>query len=129
DSAEAVFDGMIAREVAISEAPSHGQSVRDYAPGRTSPGPTPDLSWRSSTVNRRRLGRGLEALLGRDEGGFEPGSLETAELILIAVDQIDPNPFQPRRQFSPEEIASLADSLRQHGMLQPILVRAVGPRY
>jgi ParB family transcriptional regulator, chromosome partitioning protein len=81
------------------------------------------------TVNRRRLGRGLEALLGREEGGFEPGSFETAEQLQIAADRIDPNPFQPRRQFDPEEIASLADSLRQHGMLQPILVRAVGARY
>jgi ParB family chromosome partitioning protein len=80
-------------------------------------------------VNKRRLGRGLEALLGREEGGFEPGSLEGSELIHVAVDQIDPNPYQPRRQFSPAEIASLADSLRQHGMLQPILVRSVGLRY
>jgi ParB family chromosome partitioning protein len=80
-------------------------------------------------VNRRRLGRGLEALLGRDEGGLEPGSSEATELVQITVDQIDPNPFQPRRQFDPGEIAALADSLRQHGMLQPILVRAVGPRY
>ena len=51
-------------------------------------------------MNKRRLGRGLEALLGREEGGFEPSSLEQAELIQIAVDQIDPNPFQPRRQFN-----------------------------
>ena len=80
-------------------------------------------------MNKRRLGRGLEALLGRDEGGFEPSSLEQAELIQIAVDQIDPNPFQPRRHFNASEIASLADSLRQHGMLQPVLVRAVGLRY
>ena len=80
-------------------------------------------------MNKRRLGRGLEALLGRDEGGFEPSSLEHAELIQIAVDQIDPNPFQPRRHFSASEIASLADSLRQHGMLQPVLVREVGGRY
>jgi ParB family chromosome partitioning protein len=80
-------------------------------------------------VNRRRLGRGLESLLGREEGGFEPGSLDAIELVQIAVDQVDPNPFQPRRQFNPEEITSLADSLRQHGMLQPILVRAVGTRY
>jgi ParB family chromosome partitioning protein len=80
-------------------------------------------------VNRRRLGRGLEALLGREEGGFEAGSLESSDLIQIAVDQIDPNPFQPRRYFNPEEIAALADSLRQHGMLQPVLVRAVGDRY
>ncbi len=80
-------------------------------------------------MNRRRLGRGLEALLGREEGGFEPGSFEAAELLQIAVDQVDPNPYQPRRQFDAEEISSLADSLRQHGMLQPILVRSVGPRY
>jgi len=80
-------------------------------------------------VNKRRLGRGLEALLGRDDGGFEAGSLDGCELIQIAVDQIDPNPFQPRRRFNPEEIASLADSLRQHGMLQPVLVRTAGERY
>jgi ParB family chromosome partitioning protein len=80
-------------------------------------------------VNKRRLGRGLEALLGREEGGFEGGSLEASELIQIGVDQIDANPYQPRRQFNSQDIASLADSLRQHGMLQPILVRAVGTRY
>ena len=80
-------------------------------------------------MNKRRLGRGLEALLGREEGGFEPGSFEGTEMLQVAVDQVDPNPFQPRRQFDPAEISSLADSLRQHGMLQPILVRAVGLRY
>jgi ParB family chromosome partitioning protein len=80
-------------------------------------------------VNKRRLGRGLEALLGREEGGFDAGTLEASDLIQIAVDQIDANPFQPRRQFSADDIASLADSLRQHGMLQPVLVRAVGERY
>src|SRR6185312_15472292 len=94
-------------------------------PGRGGPGRTRNLSWRSSSVNKRRLGRGLEALLGRDEGGFEPGSFDNAELIYLAVDQIDANPFQPRRTFDPAEIAALADSLRQHGMLQPVLVRAV----
>jgi ParB family transcriptional regulator, chromosome partitioning protein len=80
-------------------------------------------------VNKRRLGRGLAALLGSEEGGFEPGMLEMAELLHIPVDQIDPNPFQPRRTFDPGEIAALADSLRQHGMLQPVIVRPVGERY
>jgi ParB family chromosome partitioning protein len=80
-------------------------------------------------VNRRRLGRGLEALLGREEGGFDGGSNEASDLIQITVDQIDPNPFQPRRHFDQQEIAALADSLRQHGMLQPVLVRSVGERY
>jgi ParB family chromosome partitioning protein len=80
-------------------------------------------------TNKKRLGRGLAALLGTEDGGFEAGSLEMAELLHIAVDQIDPNPFQPRRQFDAAELAALADSLRQHGMLQPVLVRAVGERY
>jgi len=80
-------------------------------------------------VNKRRLGRGLEALLGREEGGFEPATMEATELTYAAVDQIDPNPFQPRRQFDPSEIAALADSLRQHGMIQPVLVRATNDRF
>lgn len=80
-------------------------------------------------MNKRRLGRGLESLLGREEGGFEPGDLEESELRPIAVDQIDPNPYQPRRHFPAAEIAALADSIRQHGVLQPVLVRAVGERF
>ena len=80
-------------------------------------------------TSKKRLGRGLASLLGTEDGGFEPASLEAVELIHLAVDQIDPNPFQPRRQFDPAELASLADSLRQHGMLQPVLVRLVGDRY
>ncbi len=82
-----------------------------------------------SNLSKRRLGRGLEALLGRDEGGYEPSALDGAELTYLAVDQIDPNPFQPRREFDPSEIAALADSLRQHGMIQPVLVRSVNDRY
>lgn len=56
--------------------------------------------------------------------GSNPGSL-----IDLPVDKIDPNPFQPRRDFNAEEIASLAESLKRHEQLQPILVRKVGQRY
>lgn len=80
-------------------------------------------------MTKRRLGRGLEALLGRDEGGHEPGSFDANELTYLAVDLIDPNPFQPRREFDVSEIRALADSLRQHGMIQPVLVRQSGDRY
>jgi ParB family transcriptional regulator, chromosome partitioning protein len=80
-------------------------------------------------MNKRRLGRGLDSLLGTEEGGFEASSLEKADLIHIGVDKIDPNPFQPRRHFDPAEIAALAGSIKQHGVLQPIIVRAVGDRY
>lgn len=74
----------------------------------------------------RRLGRGLEALLG-------PISREQAEasgaLREIAVDTIAPNPFQPRRSFDDTSIAELADSIAASGLLQPIIVRAVGSRF
>jgi ParB family chromosome partitioning protein len=45
------------------------------------------------------------------------------------VHEIDDNPFQPRRDFNEPEIASLAESLKEHDMLQPVLVRQVGDRY
>ena len=63
---EIVFRTVIPRDVAVAEAPSHGRSVMDYAPARAAPGLTSNSAWRYSSVNKeRRLGRGLEALLGR----------------------------------------------------------------
>lgn len=47
----------------------------------------------------------------------------------IPVDRIDPNPFQPRREFDEAEIKQLAESLKQHQLIQPILVRKLGDRY
>lgn len=83
-------------------------------------------------MNKKRLGRGLDALLGREEGGFEPSSWELnsgGDLSQVSLDLIDTNPYQPRRHFDTNEITALADSLRQHGMLQPVIVRAVGERF
>ena len=80
-------------------------------------------------MNKKRLGRGLSALLGSELGGLEPTAIDSAELLHLSVELIDPNPFQPRRTFDPSEIAALADSLRLHGMLQPVLVRPMGDRY
>ena len=54
------------------------------------------------------------------------GAVEDAgknELLEIPIEQIEPNPFQPRREFGEEEIESLAASLDSHQMLQPVLVR------
>jgi ParB family chromosome partitioning protein len=50
-------------------------------------------------------------------------------LLQLNVYDIDDNPFQPRRDFREAEIASLAESLKEHRMLQPILVRQIGNRY
>jgi ParB family transcriptional regulator, chromosome partitioning protein len=61
------------------------------------------------------LGRGLGALIPQRAPGT-PGPTE------IAVSRIRPNPYQPRRHFDPAELATLTASIREHGVLQPVLV-------
>jgi ParB family chromosome partitioning protein len=77
-------------------------------------------------TDSKRLGRGLEALLG-------PISREQAEssgaLKELPVTAISPNPFQPRRTFDDAGLAELAASIAASGLLQPVIVRAVGNRY
>lgn len=71
------------------------------------------------TQPRRGLGRGLDALLpGGGEGAppAMPGGQE------IDIDLIAPNPEQPRTNFPPEQLRELADSIREHGVLQPLVV-------
>ena len=51
------------------------------------------------------------------------------KVVEISVDLIDPNPFQPRKVFSDDELVELAESIEQHGLIQPIAVRKVGDRY
>lgn len=74
----------------------------------------------------RRLGRGLEALLGA-AAAAPPGTVAEAkargELQKIALREIRPNPFQPRRTFNEQDLAELESSLRNNGLLQPITVR------
>jgi len=60
---------------------------------------------------------------------LESASRTSAQTLDLPVGIIDANPFQPRRQFNASEIESLAESLKEHQQLQPILVRRVGERY
>lgn len=73
-------------------------------------------------MSKKALGRGLQALLS-DELGENPSIKE------IAISDIIPNPEQPRKDFDPQALNELADSLRVHGLLQPVLVRPVGEHY
>ena len=81
---------------------------------------------------QRRLGRGLEALINSaptiapargQESGRDASSLPYRE---IAITDIRPNRFQPRRAFRPEELAELQASIKSAGLLQPITVRPAG---
>lgn len=71
-------------------------------------------------TRRDRLGKGLGALLGEYLG---EASTEGAALRKIGVATIVPNPFQPRREFTEEDLADLASSIKENGLLQPIVVR------
>jgi ParB family chromosome partitioning protein len=70
-------------------------------------------------AGRRRLGRGLEALLGptREEAERE------GSLVELAIADIRPNPYQPRRDVDPAALAELEASIRKAGLLQPVVVR------
>src|SRR5437868_1662418 len=80
-----------------------------------------------TTMEKRRLGRGLDALItaGGTADGVSPGANETTK---VAVDRIDHNPYQPRKAFDEDELASLSDSIRSVGILQPLVVRPLGDR-
>src|SRR2546422_8534365 len=68
-------------------------------------------------AGRRRLGRGLEALLGptREEAERE------GSLVELAIADIRPNPYQPRRDVDPAALEELTASIRKAGLLQPVV--------
>jgi ParB family chromosome partitioning protein len=77
-------------------------------------------------TRRTGLGRGLDALLPASDA---TGSVGAPRLSEVPVESIDPNPRQPRRTWSRETLAELAESVEQLGVLQPLLVRTSGDRF
>ena len=89
-----------------------------------------DQNQDSNPLGKRRLGRGLNSLLGHGSPATGLGDMDEApvpqidgDFSYIDVDAIERNPFQPRKEFEPQALAELVDSVTQHGVLQPILVR------
>ncbi len=74
-------------------------------------------------MTRKALGRGLSALLSADQ------SAPAEESADIAIDLIDPSPVQPRSRFDERALNELAMSIRENGIVQPILLRPRGSRY
>ncbi len=83
----------------------------------------PDRPDRSARPERSSgLGRGLGALIPQRGGGH-------ASAVEIAISRISANPYQPRKRFNPEDLASLRASIAVHGVLQPILVSETATGY
>jgi ParB family chromosome partitioning protein len=75
---------------------------------------------------KARLGRGLDALLS---GGDDGGAALAGKQSQVGVDDIEQNPYQPRKTFDGDELSSLSASIKTHGVLQPLVVRQVGQRF
>ena len=73
----------------------------------------------------RGLGRGLSALMAEvpNEDKAEVGSNTRAAELSVPVERVLPNPDQPRRQFDPEKLSDLTESIREKGIIQPLIVR------
>lgn len=81
-------------------------------------------------TRRRNLGRGLDALLGgdaagtaADSGAADHAGARVASENALPIERLHPGRFQPRKTFDADELAALAASIRENGILQPILVR------
>ena len=74
-------------------------------------------------MGKKAMGGGGLASIIRDHESI------TTEAIKIPLEQIDANPFQPRKQFKDESLHELAESIKQHGILEPVLLRKNAGRY
>ena len=88
----------------------------------------------AKTKKTRGLGRGLDALFAdqapiRKEKEESTGESSPDAVIYININDIKPNAQQPRKSFDPDKIRELADSLREHGIIQPLVVRKSGDFY
>jgi ParB family chromosome partitioning protein len=77
-------------------------------------------------MERRALGKGLSALI--PEKNLENGERKE-EIVYVQSGQIKPNPFQPREDFDQQSIEELAQSIKEKGVIQPLLVRRKGDNY
>jgi ParB family chromosome partitioning protein len=77
-------------------------------------------------MKKEVLGRGLEALLSQD---LKESVAETERIKELDLDSIEANPHQPRERFADAQLEELAESIRRHGVLQPVVVRRNSGRY
>ena len=79
-----------------------------------------------AAAKKRGLGRGLDALLGGDGDGTPSVVGQEGELRMLPIQQIQAGKYQPRRHWNDEALDELAASIRSQGLIQPVVVRALG---
>ena len=120
-----IFDTIIPRNIRLAEAPSFGLPIALYEPKSSGSIAyyqlTKEVLERANTTQPIR--KGLDALI--------PNVIPNTQLSIeqIPIDEISPNPFQPRQIFDQQALNELALSIQQHGLTQPVLVRQVDNGY
>ena len=129
---EKVYQTVIPRNVRLSEAPSHGMPVLIYdknCPGSksyfsfTDEFITQENNWECCIMNKikKGLGRGLSSLIGETKVESKTNKLLLSEIV--------PNKFQPRKNFDEDNLNDLSNSIKERGVIQPIIVRKSGSEY
>ncbi len=83
----------------------------------------------NNNYKRRALGKGLEELFNNEQINFEQiedkilDSSSIDEIVELPIDELRPNPYQPRKVFDEEKLQELASSIKEHGIFQPIIVK------
>lgn len=75
------------------------------------------------------LGRGLGALIGQPLASPQPVAEKGESIQKVPLDQVIPSSFQPRKTFHPEQLAELVESIRERGIIQPLIVRLISGKY
>ncbi len=76
-------------------------------------------------MERKALGKGISALIPKAAAE----DVKTKRVVFLQLSQVKPNPFQPREDFNPESLEELVNSVKEKGIIQPILVRTKGDGY
>ena len=130
-----VFNTMVRNTVKLGEAPLVGRPITSYASGTSAARTYRELArevvdlartdFRAAAARRlsedSELSPAIVSLLTPDSPTRSVG------VRIVPIDRIDPNPQQPRVVFEEDALEELAASIREHGVLQPILVRPIGP--
>ena len=80
----------------------------------------------SDDLSKKRLGRGLAALIGEMDRPAEPDRQPASADGRVPLEFVTPNPRNPRRSFADSDLTDLAQSIREHGIVQPVVVRPAG---
>lgn len=75
------------------------------------------------------LGKGLSALIAAQPASAPPAGDRSEKIRQVSLDSITPSPLQPRKDFGADTLQELVESIRQHGIIQPLIVRAIDGRH